>query len=56
MTFDKSILIQIAVVVVIIILMWVLMRVNRILFREIRKKQEGLHLLFFERISLPRRT
>ena len=51
MTFDKSILIQIAVVVVIIILMWVLMRVNRILFREIRKQQEGLHLLFFERIN-----
>ena len=51
MTFDKSILLQIAVVVVIIVLMWVLMRVNRIVFREIRKKQEGLHLVFFERIN-----
>ena len=47
MTFDKSILLQIAVVVVII----VLMRVNRIVFREIRKKQEGLHIVFFERIN-----
>ena len=51
MKFDKSILIQMAVVVGIVVLMWVLMRVNRILFREIRKKQEGLHLLFFERIN-----
>ena len=51
MKFDKSILIQIAVVIGIVALMWVLMRVNRILFREIRKKQEGLHLLFFERIN-----
>lgn len=51
MTFDKSVLMQIVVVVVIIVLMWVLMRVNRMLFREIRKKQEGLHLVFFERIS-----
>ena len=51
MKIDKSILIKMAVVVGIVALMWVLMRVNRILFREIRKKQEGLHLLFFERIN-----
>ena len=52
MTFDKkSILLQIAVVAFIIAIMWVLMRANRLVFREVRKKQEGLHLLFFERIN-----
>lgn len=51
MTINKSLLIQIAIIAVIIVLMWVLMRANRLVFREVRKKQDGLHLLFFERVN-----
>ena len=31
-------------------LVWVLLRINRVVFRNIQKKREGLHLRFFERI------
>ena len=52
MTFTQiSILVKIIVIAVIVAMIWILLRVNRMVFREIRNKQEGLHLLFFERIN-----
>jgi len=35
----------------VIVLVWILMRANRMVFREIRKRREGLDLRFFERVS-----
>ena len=47
----NPLVLQISLIILILIVMWVVVRVNRKLFREFQKKQGGLHLRFFERIS-----
>ena len=38
-------------IILIICAMWVPFRVNRIVFERIKKKQRGIHIVFFERIN-----
>ncbi len=47
----KSIIFQVVAIILIICAMWVLFRVNRIVFERIKKKQRGIHIVFFERIN-----
>ena len=44
------ILIKIGIITGIVIIMWVLIRINRLLFRQIQKKFTGIHFVFFERV------
>ena len=47
----KNIIFQVVAIILIICAMWVLFRVNRIVFERIKKKQRGIHIVFFERIN-----
>ena len=47
----RSIIFQVVAIILIICAMWVLFRVNRIVFERIKKKQRGIHIVFFERIN-----
>lgn len=42
---------QLLGIAVILVLVWVLIRANRIVFDKLKKKQGGIHLVFFERVN-----
>ena len=45
------IIIALIATAIIILAIWGLLRLNRFVFKRIQKKHEGLHLLFFQRVS-----
>lgn len=47
---DSINIVKIIVFILVLLLTWILIRVNRVVFREIQKKKKGLQLLFFRRI------
>lgn len=47
---NKTVLFVIAVIAVVIVSILVLIRVNRLAFRKLRERKNGLYLLFFERV------
>ena len=47
----KSFIFQALAIVIIIFAMWGLFRINRIVFDRIKKRQSGIHIVFFERIN-----
>ena len=48
---DKNTVIKIAIVAGIILFVWVLIRINRMVFRKMFEKKEGLHLRLFEKLN-----
>ena len=48
---NNKMLVDILFILGILILIWLLRRLNSVVFKRIQKKQPGLHLLFFERIN-----
>lgn len=47
---NDSISFEFVAFIVILVLVWIMIQVNHLTFKRIRKKQKGLHLLFYERV------
>ncbi len=47
---DNKTLVSVLLILGILILIWLLRRLNAIVFKRIQRKQPGLHVLFFERV------
>ncbi len=47
---ENRTLVSVSLILGILILIWLLRRLNAMVFRRIQKKQPGLHVLFFERV------